>query len=46
MLFRFDRRGDMTLVASYKGNIEFFLNAQVEGNSQREQTIAIANCSP
>ena len=27
----------------YKGNIEFFVNTQVEGDSQREQTIAIAN---
>ena len=46
MLLLFDLRSHMTLIASNKGNIEFFLNTHVEGNSQREQTIAIANCSP
>ena len=31
----------MTVIVSGTGYIEFFLTAQVEGNSQREETIAL-----
>ena len=39
MLARFQSLRSTTLIASGTGDIEFFLTAQVEGNSQREQTI-------
>ena len=34
----FDLQDHMTLIASGTGCMEFFLTAQGEGNSQREQT--------
>ena len=40
MLARFQSRDHMTLIASCTGYIEFFLSAQVEGNSQRVYTIS------
>ena len=36
----------MTLIASGTGNIEIFQTAPVEGNSQREHTIACRQTHP